>query len=171
MTKSKKIILFSTIFVIVLVLFIYLIMTFVHNYKLDRKKANAHIENINKDYELFIKNCNKFSELANNFYSNDLYLEDVKDQYDDNLKKLDEISENLYNTKNSSQYLKSNCTKEKNINSDIKTKCNTYKITYKNLLDTYNTIIDDYNKYIDSYNDYIVDKNLEPLKKYERTTF
>lgn len=170
MVSKKNILKLFVSFALILVgLIIIFLVIFIRNYNIDKKNTMEFIKTVDNDYKIFIENCNEFNKAIEEFYdkNEELYTSEIKNTYNINIDILDNISNKMINVFDESDYLEKNCVKKKYINDDIKAKCNTYKITYNNLMDIYNDIIDDYNEILKNYND----ENEEKLELYNKMKF
>lgn len=139
----------------------------INNYYTDLEQSKKIVDNINTNYDSFIeKSINVKDNIKEVSLSFDFYLEEFEEKNIDLLKKINQLEDEILEISNIVINLNNDC----KYNIDIKnidSKCNNYKINYKNMIESFNKMIEVYNKVIDTYNEYQMDEFKEQTSNYK----
>lgn len=119
------------------------------------KKEKEEIETtIIEKYDSFKDKVEIFNEKRTTYYSNignNLFIEEVKDNYNDWILFLDEYTVTVDDVENESKYLKEHCVNNGFGNKDVANKCEAFVIAYETVMNYYAKDIVSFNEIINSY--------------------
>jgi len=123
------------------------------------------------NYETFKKKVELFDTKRTSYYDDvvvDLYIESVKDNYDEWISFLNEYTTTVDDVEKESSYLKEHCVNNYYSNKDIANKCDAFVIAYETVMNYYTKDIVSFNELIDSYrneydisNEEVLDYNMK----------
>lgn len=126
----------------------------------DMSKESANIinigEQVNDNYSKFEQDIEVFNnerKIFNEEIVNNLFVEEVFDNYYDWIKILDNYHDSVSKINNYKKFLLDNCFYDDYINSNVKSKCNSMINSYETVINYYVKDIQRFNKLLEVYND------------------
>lgn len=120
------------------------------NFQEKETKESGIIEN----YDNFKSKIELFNKERENYYNevvNDLYVENVKVNYEEWIELLDNYTQIVTDVENASITLKKECINFKTDNQDVKNKCKAFIIAYETAMNYYAKDIEAFNEIIEKY--------------------
>lgn len=137
-----------------------LISSFVESFARDVSDANESKILIEKEYNKFkdiLQSFNSEREIIYNDIFNNLYIENIKDNYDNWFINLEEYEKAVYKVFQYDTFLNKYCQNIIYNDSNIQSKCDSMLISYETVNNYYVKDINKWNKFVDSYNSSIDD--------------
>lgn len=120
----------------------------------ENKEKQQVEDKIVKEYDSFKDKVEIFNQKRTVYYDevvDDLFIESVKDNYNDWVLILDEYTTTVDEVEKESSYLKEHCVNSYYSNKDVFNKCEAFEIAYETVMNYYAKDIIDFNEVIDSY--------------------
>lgn len=151
-----------------------LITNFTVGLRQDKKEVKKRMTTVNSTYKIFKREVQDFSTTRDNLYDNvfsELYFETLNLTIDNCLTELQKYEEVLDKLEPTVNKLKENCKDVYFPNADTNIKCQTYAITYEEMVNSFINDIKQVNQNIEDYNKYNEENNtgIPPIQKYNTT--
>ena len=139
----------------------------IKNYYEDIGRSKEIIKKVNEDYETFktitVDVKNNIVDVSKTL---NVYLDEFTNKNEVIKQKIEKVEENITELNKVSKRLINNCKYNIN-NKSMISKCQSFKINYKNMSESFDEMIKEYNKVINTYNVYAKKKNNKELPLYE----
>lgn len=170
MTKSVKILFSLGVFLITLGL----ITNFTMNFNADKEEVSKRMQTVDKTYEVFKREASDFSNTRDNLYDNtftELYFETLNLSINNCLIELEKYEKKLDEMGQIAEKLKKNCQDIYFPEADTNNKCQTYALSYEEMVNYFMNDIIQVNQNIEEYNKYNVENatGIAPIQKYNTT--
>lgn len=151
-----------------------LITNFTFGLKQDKQEVNKRMKVVNSTYETFKDSAKEFSTTRDNLYDNvfsELYFETLNLTISNCLTELTKYEQKLDEITPVAEKLKKNCQDIYFPSSDTNTKCQTYALSYEEMVNYFVNDVKQVNDNIEKYNEHNIENNtgIAPLQKYNTT--
>lgn len=134
----------------------------------DNNEQKRMENTILEDYEVFKTKTESFNTIRTNYSNdivNDLFVENVEDNYDKWIEETNQYTKIVDEIENVSNNLKELCVNKFYSNKDVSNECTSFIISYETIMNYYTRDINNLNKTIDEYNN-LKEKNKEEKELY-----
>ena len=170
MTKQVKILFGLGVFLILLGI----TTNFTMGFKQDKKEVSKRMKVVNSTYEVFKQETQNFSQTRDNLYDNvfsELYFETLNLTINNCLIELQKYEQELDKVGLTAEKMKENCSNIYFPDSTTNTQCQTYALSYEEMVNYFINDIKQVNDNIEEYNKYNQENNtgVAPIQKYNTT--
>lgn len=170
MTKQVKILFSLGVFFII----VGLITNFTISFNADKEEVSIRMKQVNQTYQVFKREANVFSNTRDNLYDNvfsELYFENLNLSINNCLIELEKYEQKLDEMGKIAEELKNSCGNIYFPESDINSKCQTYALSYEEMVNYFMNDIVQVNQNIEQYNKYNEENKtgIAPIQKYNTT--
>lgn len=139
----------------------------INNYYNDVNKSNEIVESVNNNYTEFKeKSLNVKNGIVEVSKSYNLYLEEFPKVNQTISTKVKQVEETINSLSTTTDSLLESCQYDLN-NSVMKNQCNSFKINFRNMMNSYDEMIIVYNNVINTYNEYSLRNGKEQIEEYK----
>lgn len=170
MTKQVKILFSLGVFLIA----IGLITNFTMSFSADKEEVAKRMEKVDKNYKIFKREATNFSNTRDSLYDNvfaELYFETLNLTINNCLIELEKYEQKLDEMGKIAEKLKANCGDIYFPEADVNNKCQTYALSYEEMVNYFMNDIVQVNQNIEEYNKYNEENGtgIPPIQKYNTT--
>lgn len=161
----KKKILLGFIFIIVIG-FIGGIVILLSNMNNESEKLKKNAELIIAEHSKFEEYFNDFNEMNMRYHNevyNNLFIEEVDDNYSNWISVLDSYRESVLKIESMESFIRGNCFVDDYLNSDVKSKCELMVKLYEAAINRYVSDVENFNNIISIYNESVSSSDSVPL--------
>ena len=138
----------------------------INNYYNDINKSNEIVEEVNNNYTEFKeKSLNVKNGIVEVSKSYNLYLEEFPNINQTINTKVKKVEETINSLSTITDSLINNCQYDLN-NNVMKNQCNSFKINFRNMMDSYEEMVKVYNDVINTYNEYSLRMGKDQIEEY-----
>ncbi len=166
--KRVRVISSVTIIVAFVLIVIGYSISFVDGYSLDVKMSNAAANLIKNSYNSYAIDLEKISyQIKDTTVFDAKYYSDIKYRYEQNIKELKNIEEQIKALDTMTKKLRYECSARNYNDYDIDEKCSAINHNYEAIVNAYVSLVREYNRRIDDYNEW----SDTDLKKYSTSFY